>query len=247
MTSVRAGVIAMLCAVTGLVPAILDARDMTASGEAGTARLLASLLKIGRGVVSEHQSAINNPSQGAKGFTATYFGETVSARFWRQELLDLTIPDDTPQAALLRSLLESEKEVVDSFQVVIDRPGIGFKGFIPAVFARQTAERFFEKTGIRLKLTGADGRFSGNRPDEFEAQVLRMFSDPRHPKGQQYVKVTMADGKPVMRVIDPEYAGATCLMCHGDPKGERNIAGMTKEGWKEGELAGAISLTIPLR
>lgn len=145
MTSVRAGVIAMLCAVTGLIPTNLDARDVTASVEAGSARLLASLLKIGRGVVSEHQSAINNPSQGAKGFTATYFGETVSARFWRQELLDLTIPDDTPQAALLKSLLESEKEVVDSFQVVIDRPGIGFKGFIQAVFARQTDERFLKR------------------------------------------------------------------------------------------------------
>lgn len=237
----------MLCTVTGFMPTSLDARDATTSGEAVTARLLASLLKIGRAVVSEHQAAINNPTDGAKGFTGAYVGKLVSARFLGQELIDLRIPDSTAQTVLLRSLLESEKEVVDSFQVVINRPGIGFKGFPPAVFARQTSERFFEKTGIRLKLTGADSRVADNKPDEFETQVLRMFADPRHPKGQHYVKVTSVSGKPVMRVVDPEYAATSCLTCHGSPKGERDIAGMAKEGWREGDLAGAISLTIPLR
>lgn len=237
----------MLWIVTGLMPSSLDARDVTASDDAVTAGLLASLLKIGREVVSEHQGTINDPSRGGKGFTAAYFEKAVSARFWKQELLDLSIPDDTRQVALLRSLLDSEKEVVESYQAVIDRPGIGFKGFLPAVFARQTGDRFYEKTGVRLKLTGADSRFPGNKPDEFEAQVLRMFADPRHPKGQRYVKVTSVSGIPVMRVVDPEYAGTTCLPCHGGPKGERDITGMTKEGWKEGDLAGAISLTIPLR
>ncbi len=74
-----------------------------------------------------------------------------------------------------------------------------------------------------------------------------MFADPRHPKGQRYAKVTMLNGKPVLRVMDPEYAGATCLTCHGGPKGERDMSGMKKEGWKEGELAGAISVILPLR
>ena len=74
-----------------------------------------------------------------------------------------------------------------------------------------------------------------------------MFADARHPKGQQYAKTTMVNGKPVMRVMDPEYAGATCLTCHGGPKGEKDITGMRKEGWKEGDLAGAISIVLPMR
>jgi len=47
--------------------------------------------------------------------------------------------------------------------------------------------------------------------------------------------------------MDPEYAGPTCLSCHGAPKGERDVTGMKKEGWKEGELAGAISIVLPLK
>jgi hypothetical protein len=229
------------------MPSNVAAGDMTSSSDAETARLLASLLKIGREVVSDHQAVINDPSGGGTGFTAAYLGEAVSIRFRDREFIDLTKPADSPQAVLLRSLLESEKSAVESHRVVITRPGIGFKGFLPAVFARHASERFFEKTGIRLKLTGADPRFPGNKPDAFEAQVLRMFSDPRHPKGQVYAKETMVNGKPVMRVMDPEYAGITCLACHGGLKGDRDMTGMIKDGWKAGELAGAISLTMPLR
>jgi hypothetical protein len=31
------------------------------------------------------------------------------------------------------------------------------------------------------------------------------------------------------------------------PKGERDIAGIKKEGWKEGDLAGTVSLVLPLK
>ncbi|MDR4473740.1 MAG: hypothetical protein MRJ92_14215 [Nitrospira sp.] len=39
---------------------------------------------------------------------------------------------------------------------VINKQGVGFKGMIPAVFARKSGERFFRKTGIRVKLTSLD-------------------------------------------------------------------------------------------
>jgi general secretion pathway protein A len=44
----------------------------------------------------------------------------------------------------------------------------------------------------------------------------------------------------------PLYYEPACLHCHGGPKGERDISGYTKEGGKEGELAGAISVKLPL-
>ena len=119
--------------------------------------------------------------------------------------------------------------------------------FIPAVFARKTGENFYKKTGVRLKLTGIDYRNVNNRPDDFEAEVLRMFSDARHPKGQTYVRNTVVDGRPVLRMMDPEYAAASCLSCHGGPKGGKDITGGHKEGWKEGDLAGAISVDLPLK
>jgi hypothetical protein len=143
--------------------------------------------------------------------------------------------------------VETEREVVDEAQQVINRQGVGFKGFLHAVFARRVGEHFYKKTGVRMKLTGIEYRNPDNRPDDFEEEVLRMFMDPRHPKDQVYVRSTMLDGRPVLRMMDPEYAVASCLSCHGLPKGERDITGMKKEGWKEGDFAGASSLVLPLR
>jgi hypothetical protein len=37
-----------------------------------------------------------------------------------------------------------------------------------------------------------------------------------------------------------------CLACHGEPKGEWDISGYPREGAHEGDLAGAISVRIPL-
>jgi len=89
-------------------------------------------------------------------------------------------------------------------------------------------------------------RFSCNQPDDVETEVLRVFSDPHYPKGRRYVKLSVFEDTQTVRVMYPEYAEATCLMCHGDPKGERDVTGMKKEGWKEGELAGAISVVMPV-
>jgi len=231
-----------LCAMVSGMPSLSRAGD-----EAETAELLITLLKAGRAVVSEHQALINDASKGNKGFTDEFVGRAIIEKFKAKTRVDLSRPNGIPQSGLLLAMLESEREVVLEAQPVINKQGVAFKGFIPVVFARKSGEKFHRKTGIKVKLTGADYRFPGNKPDDFEAEVLRIFADPRHPKGQQYVKATMMNGKPVMRVIDPEYAGATCLTCHGGVKGERDITGMMKEGWKEGELAGAVSIVMPMR
>ena len=232
----------------GLCAMVLGMSSHARAGdEAETADLLIALLKAGRAVVSEHQALINDPSKANKGFTDEFVAHEIIEKFKAKTRIDLSRPNSIPQSPLLLALLESEREVVQESQPVINKQGVGFKGFIPAAFARKAGEKFFKKTGIKVKLTGTDYRFPGNKPDDFESEVLRIFADSRHPKGQQYAKATVVGGKPVMRVMDPEYAGATCLTCHGGPKGERDITGMKKEGWKEGELAGAISIVLPMK
>jgi hypothetical protein len=219
-----------------------------AANEAEIAEHLIELVKIGRAVVSEHQTTINDPAIAEKGFTADFMADQVIERFKKKTRIDLRIPSAGPQANFYYlALLEAEKEVVDEAQPVINRPGVGFKGFLHAVFAHRVGEHFYKKTGIRMKLTGVEYRSLKSKPDDFEREVLRMFSDPRHPKDQGYVRDTMVDGRPVLRVMDPEYAAVSCLSCHGTPKGERDVMGMKKEGWKEGGFAGAISLVLPLR
>ncbi len=38
-----------------------------------------------------------------------------------------------------------------------------------------------------------------------------------------------------------------CLVCHGDPKGESDLLGFEKEGWKAGEIHGAFEIISPLK
>jgi hypothetical protein len=218
-----------------------------AVNEAEVAEHLIELVKIGRGVISEHQATINDAAKAEKGFTGDFVAAQVMEQFKTKTKIDLRIPNVVPQANVYLALVEVEKEVVDEAQLVINRQGVGFKGFIHAVFARRVGEHFYKKTGVRMKLTGIDSRSLSSKPDDFEEEVLRMFSDPRHPKDQVYVRNTTVDGRPVLRMMDPEYAAASCLSCHGTPKGERDITGMKKEGWKEGGLAGATSLVLPLK
>lgn len=218
-----------------------------ASEAEAVAEHLIELVNIGRVVVLEHQDTINDAAKAEKGFTADFVADQVMERFKKKTNIDLRVPNVVPQANFYLALVEAEREVVDEAQPVINKQGVGFKGFSHSVFARRVGERFYMKTGVRIKVTGFSGRALNSKPDDFEQEVLRMFSDQRHPKGQNYVRNTLFNGRPVLRVIDPEYAGASCLNCHGGPKGERDIAGTKKEGWKEGDFAGAISLMIPLK
>jgi hypothetical protein len=218
-----------------------------AANEAEVAEHLIELMNFGREMISEHQATINDATKGEKGFTGDFVVDQVMERFKKKSRIDLRIPNVVPQASVYLALLEAEREVVEEAQPVINRQGIAFKGFLHAVFARRVGENFYQKTGIRIKLTGISGRNLNSKPDDFEQEVLRMFSDSRHPKGRSYARNTIIDGRPVLRMIDPEYAAGSCLSCHGTPKGERDLMGMKKEGWKEGDLAGAISLMLPLK
>lgn len=233
------GMAALLCSWSAPAKAANEAEVV--------AENLIELVKIGRVVVSEQQATINDSTKAEKGFTADFMEDQVIDRFKSKTKIDLRIPNVVPQANLYLTLVEAEREVIDEAQPIINRQGVGFKGFIHAVFARRVGEHFRKKTGVHMKLTGINYRNPKSKPDDFEQEVLRMFSDPRHPKDKVYVRSTVVDGRPVLRVMDPEYATASCLSCHGTPKGEQDITGMKKEGWKEGGFAGATSITLPLK
>jgi hypothetical protein len=239
----------MMAAVVGMttISLVWSAQARAANEAEVVAEHLIELVNIGRVVVSEHQATINDAAKAEKGFTGDFVAAQVMERFKQKTKIDLRIPNVIPQAKFYLDLVEVERDVVDEAQPVINRQGVGFKGFLHAVFARRVGEHFYKKTGVRMKLTGIDYRNPNNKPDDFEQEVLRIFIDRRHPKDQVYVRNTMIDGKPVLRMMDPEYASASCLSCHGSPKGEPDITGMKKEGWKEGGLAGAISLVLPLK
>jgi len=223
--------------LTGMVLALPAA--VQADQDFETAKLLIKMVELGRGVISEQQTLINDATRGDKGVTAAFVTNEVAERFKKQTNID------PASSKLLATMLEAQKEVMEGAQPMINKQGVGFKAFLPAVFARRTGAAFHKKTGIQVKLTSLAYRYDGNKPDEFEEEVLRVFADPKTPKGQIVNRATMVSGKPALRVMKPEYAGPSCLNCHGTPKGDKDITGMRKEGWSEGDLAGAISIVMP--
>jgi hypothetical protein len=238
---------ALVLAIGMVTMSLVWSVPVKAENEVEIAEHLIELIKIGRVIVSEQMDNINDASKADKGFTGDYMAGQVLERFRKHTKLDLRIPNVVPQANLYLALVQSEKEVVDEAQPVINRVGISFKGFIPAVFVQRMGDQFYKNFGVHVKLTSIDYRSAKNKPDDFEAEVLRMFGDSRHPKGKSYVRSSMVDGRPVLRMMGPEYVSQTCLTCHGVPRGKLTVGGMKKDGWKEGDLAGAISIVLPLK
>jgi len=216
-----------------------------------TARLLAKLLQAGRLVIEHNQSLIDDPHRGDKGFTPDVFELQLREQFRTRTGIDLTtIADKSPTFAvpplareLLPALIEASKEVVRDAQVVINQRGIGYKNFIPATYGSQAAARFSKRSHVQLKQTAVQPRNPKNEPDEYESSVLRWLAG--RPNSEAYVSELTDSGKN-LRVMMPIYYIRECLACHGEPKGEWDISGYPKEGAHEGDLAGAISVRIPL-
>ena len=228
---------------------------LTLAGNAGAApgaeeklaRQLAALLVAGRGVVAANQPLINDAAKGDKGFTPEVFGAAVATELKAKAGVDLAALDKGKKAdALLLALFDAEKKVVAEAQPLINQAGMGFKGFTPAIFGRATGEKFTAATGLGLKQTSERYRNPANQPDAFEKGVLGKFQAAGWEKGQGYAEATDVKGKKAVRYLQPLYIAKSCLACHGDPKGELDIAGRAKEGYQEGELRGAVSVTVPI-
>lgn len=132
-----------------------------------------------------------------------------------------------------------------------------FKGLVPALFGRLMADEFVIRTGITVKQTSlGKGRFGPrnfyNTPDSWEKTVLEKFSSNSYPKGIGYGEFyKLEGGHLVYRYLLPLYIEQSCLWCHGDPstsptKDGLDISGHPMEGYKEGEVRGGISVTLPV-
>ncbi len=151
------------------------------------------------------------------------------------------LPENVVQ--LLGALLQSSKEIVAEAQPVINQTGVGYKNFIPATFGTRVTERFSTRSGIQLKQTTLQPRNPKNAPDTYEAAVLRrLLTQP----SQSVTISEIPEGDNTLRLLIPIYYGNECLQCHGEPVGQIDISGYPKEGALEGDLAGAISVSMPL-
>ncbi len=215
------------------------------------ADLIARLLVSCRVIIAQHQDLINDPGKGDKGFTGDMFAGKVKEHF--EDATGLIISEDDtlssdPVKKSLGTLLCSAKEVINESQKVINMKGKGFKKIIPAVVGRRTGFKYNKAMGVGnyLKQTSIRYRNPANNPDGFEVKYLNEFKKPGYPKDKgKGTFITNSDGSKVYRYMLPIYIKPECLSCHGDPKGEKDISGGIKEGYKEGEIRGAISVMVP--
>jgi len=221
-----------------------------AANDLAIADSLAAMLRAGRAVISNSAAHINDPTVGDKGLD----GQSVLAQ---AVVLDrqatgvdpLTIDPTTRPGRLLRDEMDAIVEVMDTNAASINTKGIGFKGFIPAVFGRLVSEAFSRRAAgeAEMKVTAPPNLVRNRRalPDPWEsAAIADHFTAKDWPKGEPFAAVVEQGNHPVSRIAVPEYYSQSCLSCHGAPRGSTDITGYPREGAALGDLGGVISFKL---
>jgi hypothetical protein len=230
----------------GAIAALAAVRDE----DQRTADHLAAMLRAGRTVISEAQDRINDPDLGPKGLDGQTVLDRTVAIFRRSTGTDLlALNPATREGRLLRFQMAAIREVMDTNRASLDASGVGFKGFIPAVFARLVNEAFNERAKgeatMRVTAPLALVRNRKSRPDPWEAGVIREYFDRTDwPVGRSFEAQAEAGSRPAFRIAVPEYYAASCLACHGGPKGQVDITGYPREGAALDQLGGVISIAL---
>ncbi|KAF0110925.1 MAG: methyl-accepting chemotaxis protein [Rhodospirillaceae bacterium] len=71
---------------------------------------------------------------------------------------------------------------------------------------------------------------------------MEKFTDPTWPLNTGTGVIAGTE----YRYVKPIYIKNGCLVCHGDPLSENDPYGHPKEGYKEGDVRGGISVVLPL-
>ena len=161
--------------------------------DSSTALSLTAMLRAGRTVISRHQDLINNPDVGDKGLD----GETVLAEALVGIYKETTGEDPeaidrkSRRGRLVRAQMDAIVEVMDANQLILNQRGVGFKGFIPAIFDRLVNEAFDKRAAAEadVRVTASPDLIRNHeaQPDVWEADVIRdELLAVSWPKGQIY-------------------------------------------------------------
>lgn len=110
---------------------------------------------------------------------------------------------------------------------------------VPVITAIKMAMVNAKKAGYTFRVPKVSPRNPDNAPTPLEAKVLEEM------KTSQKDEYTLHSDDAI-RYFKAIRLTKECLYCHGDPKGERDVTGGIKEGWKEGEIHGAFEIISSL-
>lgn len=218
--------------------------------DVATALSLAQFLRSARTVISGNQNLINDPAMGDKGLSGTAVLEAAIEKYKAATGIDpKSIDPSSREGRLLSAQMDAIVEVMDENQATINKEGLGFKGFVPAVFARLVNEEFRRKMGqvADVKVTAPRYLIRNRKalPDSWENEVIMTkLILPDWPRNQIFTSESPSKGRSAFRILIPEYYGQGCLQCHGEPKGDIDVTGYPKEGGKLGDMGGVISIAL---
>lgn len=119
-----------------------------------------------------------------------------------------------------------------------------FKGLQCSIAGRSIGSLFSKTTDYETRYVSMTPRNDSDLPDDFEARALEAF-DAQSGLEEYYAVDDAVEGQ-AFRYLAPMRIEESCLSCHGEPAGEIDESGYEKEGFKVGDLYGAVSLQIPM-
>ena len=163
------------------------------------------------------------------------------------EQRDRTTTELLEQSRVMVTEMDAVWDFVSINQDIINYTSDGeydYKGLHCAIAGKAVAALFSEKAGYdySIRFVNFSPRNIDNLPDDYEAAALEAFYagsvDDRY--GFEVI-----DGVEVFRYVELMEVTAECMECHGGPAGETDPTGYLKEGWSEGDVAGAVSVITP--
>ena len=119
-----------------------------------------------------------------------------------------------------------------------------YQGLHCAIAGRSIGQLFTSQSSYTTRFVNFNPRNQADEPDAFEARALDAFY--ADSSCREFYEITQYQGEEVFRYLAPMRIEKNCLDCHGEPAGEIDVTGYAKEGWRSGDVGGAISIVIPL-
>src|SRR5574340_94435 len=114
---------------------------------------------------------------------------------------------------------------------ITDKEGKRYVKENPAMVTKQLSQYAQKDKLYSFHITSLKLINPENRPDAFEENALRVFDEK---KTRELFKIEKIGGSHYYRYIAPLYVEEACLECHA------------KQGYKVGDIRGAISITVPM-
>lgn len=151
------------------------------------------------------------------------------------------------EARTLNTEMSAVWDYIDDSQGAINFNSDGtydFKGIYCSMAGKAIAQRFTgASNNYVVRYVRENPRSATDEPDRFERTALNHFTVGG---STEYYEMAEYEGRPVFRYASVLPIKRNCLSCHGEPAGTKDETGFIREGMELGDVAGAVSIIIPI-